>query len=43
MSADQIGGHCRELIELPLRPTKFDRDILAFDIAGLAQALAERD
>jgi hypothetical protein len=40
MSADRIGGHCRELIELPLRPTKFDRDILAFDIAGLAQALA---
>jgi hypothetical protein len=40
--ADQIGRQCRQSFVLTFSPTVFDRNILAFDIAGLLQALAER-
>jgi hypothetical protein len=43
LTADQIGRHCRQSIKLSLRPAEFDRDILAFDIAGFfVQTLTER-
>ena len=42
LTADQIGRQCRQSIILTLRPAIFDRHILALDIAGFAQALAER-
>jgi hypothetical protein len=40
--ADQIGRQFRQSFVLTFTPTVFDRNILAFDIAGLLQALAER-
>jgi hypothetical protein len=39
---DQIADYCRQPIQLVVRPAVFDRYILSFDIARLAQALAER-
>ena len=39
---DQIGRHPWQPIKSIVRPAEFDRYILAFDIARLAQALAER-
>ena len=40
--ANQIGRQCRQPIVLTLRPAVFDRHVPALDIAGFAQALAER-
>ena len=42
LAADQIGHHCRQLIEVAFEPMVLDRHVLAFDIAGLAEAFAER-
>jgi hypothetical protein len=42
VTTDKIGRQRRPSIELTFRPTKFDRDVLAFDTAGSVQALAER-
>jgi hypothetical protein len=42
LTGDEFGYHSRQSIELALRPAEFDRDILAFDIAGFVQALTER-
>src|SRR4029079_3811533 len=38
----QIGRHCRQPIELIVRPAILHADILAFDESGLVQALPER-
>jgi len=43
LSTNQIGRQRWQPIVVTIRPAEFDRDILAFDIANLAQALAERD
>jgi hypothetical protein len=40
-SADQVGHQCRQAIVLTLQPVVFDRDVLAFDIAGFVEAFAE--
>jgi hypothetical protein len=42
VSADEIGQHRRQAIVLAFEPVVFDRHILAFDIAGFAEAFAER-
>src|SRR5689334_9351897 len=42
LAVDQIADYCRQPIQLVVRPAVFDRYILSFDIARLAQALAER-
>ena len=42
LSADQVGRQRRQPVVLLLRPAIFDRDVAALDIAGFAQALAER-
>ena len=42
LTANQIGRQRRQPIILALRPAVFDRDVPALDIAGFAQALAER-
>ena len=42
LAANQISRQCRQPIVLALCPTVFDRQIFAFDVAGFAQALAER-
>src|SRR5262249_53759830 len=42
LSADQIGHQCRQSIVLPLHPVVVDSYVLAFDVAGLAEAFAER-
>ena len=42
LAADQIGRQRRQSIVLTLRPAVFDRHVLALDIAGFVQALAER-
>src|SRR5262245_58706994 len=36
---NQIGSYDRQSIGLPLRPTIFDRQVAALDIAGFGQAL----
>ena len=41
LSANQFRRECRQPIDLALRPAVFDRDVLALDVAGLLQALAE--
>jgi hypothetical protein len=38
---NQIGGQGRQSIVLAMRPTVFDRDILALGITGFIQALPE--
>ena len=40
LAANQIGHQFRQPIELIFGPAIFDRDVLAFDIAGFFQALA---
>jgi hypothetical protein len=40
-TADQVSHQRREAIVLALQPVVFDRDVLAFDVAGFAEALAE--
>jgi len=42
LAADEVGGQCGQPIVPILCPAVFDRHILSFDIAGFAQALAER-
>jgi hypothetical protein len=37
-----IGGQCRQPIAAALGPAVFDRHVLSFDIAGIAQSLVER-
>ena len=39
--ANQFGRQRRQPIELTFRPTVLDRHVLAFDVAGLLEALAE--
>jgi hypothetical protein len=39
--ADQLGRESREPIRPPLRPSPFQRDIAAIDVAEVAQSLAE--
>ena len=41
LPANQFGRQRRQPIDLTLRPAVFDRDVLALDIAGVLQALAE--
>ena len=41
-AADQIDGQRGQPIIVTLRPAVFDRQVLALDIAGFAQPLAER-
>jgi hypothetical protein len=38
---DQVGGERRQPVELTFRPTILDRDISAFDKAGVCQTLAK--
>src|SRR5262249_43236636 len=42
LAADQIGGHGRQTVVLPLSPAIFDRYVAALDVTGLAQSLAKR-
>jgi hypothetical protein len=42
LAADEVGGQCRQLIVMALRPAVFDRQILSLDVAGFAQSLADR-
>ena len=42
LTTNQIGRQSRQSIVLALRPAVFDRHVPALDIAGFAQALAER-
>jgi hypothetical protein len=42
LTLDEIGRQHRQSIRMSLSPAIFNRDVLAFDIAGLVQALAER-
>src|SRR5262245_2337638 len=42
MTANEVGRQCWHAIDLVLRPSVFDRDVLAFDIAGFLQTLTER-
>jgi hypothetical protein len=41
-TTNQFGRHHRQAIVPILRPTVFDRHILAFDVASFFQAKAER-
>ena len=41
-TADQIGHQRRQAIVLALQPVVLDRHVLAFDVAGFVEALAER-
>jgi hypothetical protein len=38
LTADQIGGKARQSVVLTFGPPVFDRDVLAFDVAYLAEA-----
>jgi hypothetical protein len=40
IAADEVSCQCRQPIIATLRPTVFDRYVLAFDPAGFAQPLA---
>src|SRR5262249_53423904 len=40
--ADHIGHERRRTVVLALQPVVFDHDILPIDVAGIAQAFAER-
>src|SRR5262249_17824346 len=42
LTADQIGRQRGQSIVVTLRPTVFDHDILAIDVAGFAERLAKR-
>jgi hypothetical protein len=42
LSTDQVGRQCWQPVVLLLRPTIFDRNVAAFDIAGFGKALAKR-
>src|SRR4029453_13311756 len=41
MPANQIDRKLRQSIELTLSPAKFERNVLAFDVSGLLEALAK--
>jgi len=41
LAADQVGQQTRQLIQSTVRPAKFDRDVLALDVARFGQALPE--
>ena len=41
LPANQFPRQSREPLPLVLGPTEFDRDVLALDVAGLLEALAE--
>jgi hypothetical protein len=41
-AANEFRCERRQSIELSLRPAEFDRHVLALDVAGLGEALAER-
>jgi hypothetical protein len=41
LAVDQFGRQCRQPIIPAFRPAIFDSEILAVDIANVAQALAE--
>src|SRR5262249_39661415 len=41
LSANQLGRERWQTVQLSLGPAIFDGDVLAFDVAGLLQALAE--
>ena len=41
LTANQLGRQCRQPVHLILGPAVFDRHVLAFDIAGLTDALAK--
>lgn len=40
-AADQLGGESRQSVQLTFCPAIFDRDISAFDIAGVGQTLTK--
>jgi hypothetical protein len=40
-AVDQIGRQCRQSVILAVCKTIFDRHVLAFDVAGLLQALSD--
>ena len=40
-AADQLAGHCRQAIDLTLRPAVFNCHVLTFDIASVFEALAK--
>ena len=42
MMIEQIGHECRQPLIVAFRPAIFDRQVLAFDVSGFFQALAER-
>src|SRR6516164_2329221 len=42
LAADQVGHHCRQAIVSALQPVVLDRYVLAFDVASIAEAFAER-
>jgi len=42
MAAYEFCRQCGKAIVVTLRPAVFDRDVLAFDVAGFLQTLAER-
>jgi hypothetical protein len=42
LAADEVDGQCGHPIKATLSPAVFDRHILAHDVAGFAQSLAER-
>ncbi len=41
LAADELGGQPGQPIEMTLRPAIFDGDVVPFDIAHLAQPVAE--
>src|SRR5436305_14614566 len=42
LTPDKIGRQTGQSIVVTLRPPKLDRDVLALDVAGFVQTLAER-
>src|SRR5262249_1015964 len=42
LTMDQISRQCRKSIEVTRRPTRFDEDAPAFNVASLVKTLAER-
>jgi hypothetical protein len=42
LRAHELARECRQSIHLTFCPAVFDRHVLPFNIAGLAQSLAER-
>lgn len=40
-ASDKIGCHIRQVVDLAIRPVKFDRDVAVLDKASVEKALAE--